>query len=278
LATGDLLVRLDCHSRYPSNYLRLCALAAEETGALVVGGVIVAEGQTAMERSVACAMDTPFGGIGFYRIVRGGGGAVDRIAGAFGVSRARSDAENSRVDTDTLTFGAFRPEAFRAVGLFDESLRRNQDDEFNLRVRRSGGRVVLDPAIHVHYTPRGSWRGVFRQYFEYGFWKVPVMLKHRELPGPRSLTPLAFVLSLGVLAPASARFHLAKGLLGAEVALYAALALGSGASSIRQRRESFRLLPRVVIVFPAFHLGYGLGMLGGFVRAARPYGERAFRS
>jgi succinoglycan biosynthesis protein ExoA len=275
-AAGDLLVRLDCHSRYPSNYLRLCALAAEETGALVVGGVIVAEGQTVMERSIACAMDTPFGGIGFYRVFAGGGGTFDRLAGAFGLLRARSDAENRRVDTDTLTFGAFRPEAFRVVGLFDESLRRNQDDEFNLRVRRSGGRVVLDPAIRVHYTPRGSWHGVFRQYFEYGYWKVPVMLKHRELPGPRSLIPPAFVLSLGILLPGSARFRLARALLAAELALYAALALASGATSIRRRRESIRLLPRVCAVFPAFHLGYGYGMLRGFVRAAGLHGGRAF--
>jgi succinoglycan biosynthesis protein ExoA len=271
-AAGDLLVRLDCHSRYPSDYLRLCARAAEETGAPVVGGVIVAEGQTVMERSVACAMDSPFGGIGFYRVFAGAG-TFGRLAGAFGLRRAHTDSKNRRVDTDTLTYGAFRPEVFRTVGLFDESLRRNQDDEFNLRVRRSGGRVVLDPAIRVHYTPRGSWRGVFRQYFEYGDWKVAVMSKHHELPGPRSLTPAAFLVSVGILLPASGRFRLARILLSAELALYFALALGSGMSSIRRRRESLGLLPRVVAVFPAFHVGYGWGMLRGFLRAGRRGGR-----
>jgi succinoglycan biosynthesis protein ExoA len=273
-ATGDLLVRLDCHSRYPSDYLRLCARAAEETGAPVVGGVIVAEGQTVMERSVACAMDSPFGGIGFYRVFAGAG-TLERLAGAFGFLQGRDNSKGLRFDTDTLTFGAFRPEVFHTVGLFDESLRRNQDDEFNLRVRRSGGRVVLDPAIRVHYTPRGSWRGVFRQYFEYGYWKVAVMLKHRELPGPRSLTPAVFLLSVGILLPASGRFRLARSLLRVELALYVALALCSGVSSIRRRRESLGLLPRVVAVFPAFHVGYGWGMLRGFVRAGRD-GERGF--
>jgi succinoglycan biosynthesis protein ExoA len=273
-ATGDLLVRLDCHSRYPSDYLRLCARAAEETSAPVVGGVIVAGGETVMERSVACAMDSPFGGIGFYRVFSGTG-TRERLAGAFGFVGGGSDSGGRRFDTDTLTFGAFRPEVFRSVGLFDESLRRNQDDEFNLRVRRSGGRVVLDPAIRVHYTPRDSWRGVFRQYFEYGYWKVPVMLKHHELPGPRSMTPAAFLVSLGILLPASGRFRAARILLGAELALYFALALRSGMSSIRRRRESMHLLPRVVAVFPAFHVGYGWGMLRGFARAARS-GDRGF--
>ena len=272
-AEGDLLVRLDCHSRYPSDYLRRCITAAEETGALVVGGVIVAEGHTEVGKAVACAMDTPFGGIGFYRVFDGDAGPFDRLAGAFGFRRARDRSEGGRVETDTLTFGAFRPEAFQRVGFFDESLRRNQDDEFNLRVRLSGGRVVLDPAIRVHYTPRGTFRGVFRQYFEYGYWKVPVMLKHRQLPGPRSLTPPAFVASLGILLAICTRFRVARWLLAMEMTAYAALALASGAASVRRRRESWLLLPLVVAAFPAFHLGYGCGMLYGFLRSAR---SRAF--
>jgi hypothetical protein len=45
-------------------------------------------------------------------------------------------------------------------------------------------------------------------------------------------------------------------------------------SSIRRRGESLGLLPRVVAVFPAFHVGYGWGMLRGFLRA----GHRGGRS
>ena len=116
-----------------------------------------------------------------------------------GVRGAPRDAAAGRVETDTITFGAFRPAAFELAGLFDESLRRNQDDELNLRVRAAGGRVVLDPSIRVRYTPRGSLRGVFAQYFEYGYWKVAVLWKHRQPPSARSLAPLAFVTSLAAL-------------------------------------------------------------------------------
>jgi succinoglycan biosynthesis protein ExoA len=268
-ASGDLLVRLDCHSRYPTDYLRRCARAAEEeTNALVVGGVIVAEGQTVAERAVACAMDSPFGGIGFYRIFRDDGGLLQRVAGMFGMPWAREPEKAKRVDSDTLTFGAFRPEAFERAGLFDESLRRNQDDEFNLRVRRAGGRVVLDPAIRVHYRPRGSLRGVFRQYYEYGLWKVPVMLKHQQLPSPRSLAPLIFVSSLAGLAPAAAFSSGGRRLLATQVGAYAVMAVLFAGVSIRGRRESWTLLPRVAAVFPVFHVGYGLGMLRGWARAA----------
>ena len=269
VAEGDLLVRLDCHSRYPRDYLRRCAVAAEETGALAVGGIIVAEGRTPLERAVACAMDSPFGGIGFYRIFSSDGNLAKRVAGAFGIPWARSASNDSRVETDTLTFGAFRPEAFRRAGLFDETLRRNQDDEFNLRVRKAGGRVVLDSSIRVHYTPRGSFHGVFRQYYEYGLWKVPVMRKHRQLPSPRSLAPLILVGSIGLLAPVALRVPAARRLLALELGAYGALAVAFGTICVSRRHESWRLLPAVMAVFPTFHTAYGLGMLRGWLRPLR---------
>ena len=268
-ARGDLLVRLDCHSRYPRDYLRRCVLAAEEEAdALVVGGVIVAEGRTAMERAIACAMDSPFGGIGFYRVYARDAGLPRRLAGMFGLPWARNGQASGRVDSDSATFGAFRPEAFSRVGLFDESLRRNQDDEFNLRVRLAGGRVVLDPAIRVHYTPRASLRGVFRQYYEYGLWKVPVMLKHGQLSSPRSFAPLIFVSSLVAVAPAAMLSRVGRRVLAVELGAYVAIAIASAGTSIHRRGESWSLLPRVITVFPAFHSGYGIGMLRGFARAA----------
>jgi succinoglycan biosynthesis protein ExoA len=242
-ATGDLIARLDCHSRYPADYLRRCAETSETTGADNVGGTVIARGRTPIERAVASAMDSPFGGIGWTRHERGGG----------------------PVDVDTVTFGAFRPEAFRRAGLFDESLRRNQDDEFNLRLRLHGGRIILDPSIKLFYTPRGSLRAVFRQYFEYGRWKVPVMRKHRRVLGLRSLAPAAFILSLLALLATAAIWALAAWVLAIEVVTYAAFAVGFGLASLRRRRESIRLLPWVVSAYAAFHVGYGLGMLRGFV-------------
>jgi glycosyltransferase involved in cell wall biosynthesis len=266
-ASGDLVVRLDCHSRYPRDYLRRCAVAAEETGAMVVGGVIAAVGESWTERCVACAMDTPFGGIGFYRAFSGGS-LLDRLGGAFGIVARDVAGKDGRIETDTLTYGAFRPEAFQRVGLFDESLRRNQDDEFNLRVRKHGGRVVLDPAIHVYYTPRDRLSAVFRQYFEYGRWKVQVARKHRQLPSPRSLTPAAFVTSAATLGVAGIASGRSRKLLLAELTVYSVLAVAFGAGALRRRKESWGLLPVVVAVFPAFHVGYGAGMLRGCIDAA----------
>ena len=165
-----------------------------------------------------------------------------------------------------MTFGAFRREAFAAVGVFDEGLVRNQDDEMNLRLRLGGGRVVLDPRIRVFYVPRGTLSGVFRQYYEYGRWKIPVMRKHRRALGVRSLVPPAFVVATTVLAALAPWVTVAGWVLVAELALYLVAASAFGALSLRRRDEPVTLLPRVIGAYLAFHVGYGVGMLRGLVR------------
>jgi succinoglycan biosynthesis protein ExoA len=245
LARGDLIVRLDCHSSYPPDYLSSCARASEQTGAWNVGGRLEAVGQTPMERAIACAMDSPFGGIGWTRVAR----------------------EPAPVETDTVTFGAFRPEAFARAGLFDETLVRNQDDEFNLRLRNAGGRIVLDPAITVRYRPRGTLGAVWRQYYEYGFWKVPVMLKHRRVLSARSMAPVVLVLTGTSLAAAGLRSATARRLLGVQAGLYGAAAVGFALDGLRRSDKPLSLLPRVAGTFPTFHLAYGLGMTVGGLRA-----------
>jgi succinoglycan biosynthesis protein ExoA len=245
-ATGDLIVRLDCHAHYPPDYVRRLATAAEEEpDAWSVGGVIVPVGRTRTERAVACAMASPFGGIAW----------------------SRHDAGDKRVPVDTFYCGAFRPEAFRVAGLFDESLRRSQDDDLNFRFRQAGGKVVLDPAVRSFYIPRGSFRAAFRQYYGYGFWKVAVMRKHRRVVSVRSLAPLGLVGSLAVLATAAFVVPPARWLLAAEVAAYAGGAVVFAAASIRSRRERWSLLPRVAAVFPTYHVGYGLGLVVGGLKA-----------
>lgn len=243
-ADGELIVRLDCHARYPADYIRLCCEAAEETGAWNVGGIVVANGRTEGERAVACAMSSAFGGIGWTR--HGG--------------------TDERIEVDTVTYGAFRRAAFDAAGTFDTTLVRNQDDEFNLRLRRAGGRIVLDPRIRVEYTPRGTLRAVFRQYFQYGFWKIPVMRKHRQVLSLRSLAPGAFLLSFVALAVASLVRPEAAVILAAEITAYLAGCCVFGIAAVRGRSEPLRLAIRTAPVFPAFHFGYGCGMLVALAR------------
>ena len=248
-STGDLIVRVDCHSRYPADYLSRCVRAADETGAWNVGGIYEAVGRTPNEAAVACALDSAFGGINW----------------------TRDAASGERVEVDTVYLGAFRPVAFERAGLYSEELVRNQDDELNLRIRRAGGRIVLDPSIRARYTPRSTFRSLARQYFQYGFWKTVVMAEHKQVLSARSLAPPAFVGSLAALAVASPFVPAARPLLAAETGVYAAAAVGFAAAALRRRGEPLARLPHVAAVFPTLHLSYGLGMAAGLLRlSSRP--------
>ena len=102
-------------------------------------------------------------------------------------------------EVDTVPFGCWRRETFDRYGLFDEQLIRNQDDEHNFRIRLGGGRVWQDPRIRFHYMPRQTLRALFRQYMQYGYWKVYILRKHGRPAALRHLVPGAFVATLGTL-------------------------------------------------------------------------------
>jgi glycosyltransferase involved in cell wall biosynthesis len=237
-AEGDAILRMDCHARYPADYVRRCVEVLEETGAWNVGGTLVPEGRTPTERAVACAMETPFGGIGWTR--HGG--------------------RDERAEVDTVTFGAFPAWVFEVVGGFDEELVRNQDNDLNARIRAAGGRILLDPSISVRYIPRGSYRRLARQYYEYGLWKGRVSRKHGRVLNVRSVVPLAFVGSLVALVPLAAGSRGARKLLAAELAAYALGCVAFAVQGVARRHEDPALVPRVIAAFPTFHVAHGVGM------------------
>ncbi len=241
---GEIVVRLDCHTRYPADYVRRCVAAVRETGAWNAAGVFRAIGRTPTERAVACALDSPFGGHNWTRKL----------------------ADNRRTEVDTNYLGAFPREALERVGLYDEDLVVVEVEDLNLRLREAGGTVILDPEITSYYYPRGSYRAVFRQYFRYGYHKVSAMSKHGRIVSGRSVVPVAFVLSLLGLGAAGAVSPLARKALAGEVAAYGLSAVAFGAAAVRGRGEPPALLPRVVGVFPVFHLAHGLGMICGAIR------------
>jgi glycosyltransferase involved in cell wall biosynthesis len=257
-ARAEFVVRMDCRGRYPHDYVRRCVNAARATGAWNVGGVIAPEGESRTERAVACAMDSPFGGIGW-----------SRRAGAPGP-----------VEVDTVYCGTFRRELFSVVGHFDEALPFNEDEDLNFRIRRAGGRVVLDPGLRIRYTARGSLRAVARQYYRYGRGKADVTRKHRAIVSARSLAPLALVASLAPLAAGSARSRSARRLFAVEALLYAGVAAAFAWRVTRARGEPYSLAPLIAAAFAAMHFGYGVGAAHGLLRAlqrppaaeARPHG------
>ena len=153
------------------------------------------------------------------------------------------------------------------IGTFDEELVRNQDDEFNLRLTQAGGRIWLDPSICTTYWSRASVRGAFRQYFQYGAYKVRVAQKRRTLPSARSLVPAVLVGALGAAAVAGVVRRDARLALG-PVAAYAAGTEAAAAVEARRDPGAAVLAPPA---FAALHLGYGAGVWWGLWRWRRQF-------
>jgi glycosyltransferase involved in cell wall biosynthesis len=240
-ARGDVIVRMDVHSVYAPDYIARCRSTLESTGADNVGGPWQARGFTTLQVAIAIAFQSPFssGGAGSHRV-------------------------NYEGPVDSVYLGCWRKATLLRIGLFDEGLVRNQDDELNLRICRAGGTVWQTPAIQSWYVPRSSLIGLFKQYQQYGYWKVRVIQKHRLPASIRHLVPGAFVASLLLLLVLSTMLASARWLLGTLLGLYAAACLTASARECR-RRTRWRYIAILPAVFGAYHFGYGWGFLRGAI-------------
>lgn len=236
-ARGDVIIRVDGHCEIAPDYVRRCVEVLQETGADCVGGAITTIGETLMARAIALALSSHFGV----------GGVAFRIG----------QKQGSYVDT--VAFGAYRREVFDRIGNFDEELVRNQDDEFNFRLIQAGGKIWLDPSIRSVYYSRASLKSLWRQYFQYGFYKVRVIQKRKAIPSWRHLVPATFVLGLAgsiLLAMITAQPFWALCVAGPY-------ALAKILASLWTARKDWKTLPLLPLAFATLHLSYGIGFLWG---------------
>jgi glycosyltransferase involved in cell wall biosynthesis len=239
-AKGEIIVRVDGHCIISANYVSSAVAALRESGANCVGGQVETLGHTPMGRAIAAAMTSPIG-----------------------VGDAKFRYITTSQYVDTLFWGAYWRDEMLALGGFDEELVRNQDDEFNYRLRQAGGRILLDSRASAVYYCRDSIKRLWRQYYEYGFWKIRVFQKHIGAARWRHALPGGFVLFL-LLTPIML-------LLGGWPAGLALLGLGSyaalllGGAIFTAARSEWRYLLRLPIIWLCLHLAYGAGMLVGLV-------------
>lgn len=230
--SGEIVVRVDGHAVLPPGYISRAVSTLQRTGAVNVGGVQLAEGTTPFEKAVALAMSSPFGM----------GGAKFHSGGAEG-------------PVDTVYLGVFRRAAIEAVGLFDETLVRNQDYELNIRLRKSGGTVWFDPALQVTYRPRPTLRRLARQYAEYGAWKRHVLTLHPgSLKLRQAVPPIAFVALVASLIVA-VWFPVSLVIPSAYALAIAVAALATG------RPHGLGAIGRLLAIFPALHMSWAVGFV-----------------
>ena len=234
-SSGDIIMRLDAHAKYPDDYFSLLVNKLKQTEADNVGGVCrtLPAKDTAICRAIAHAMSSPFGmGNSHFRI-----------------------GTSHEMWVDTVPFGCFRRELFDKIGLFDEELVRNQDDEFNGRIVKNGGKILLLPQVVVDYFARDSISKTARMFYQYGLFKPLVNKKLHKPATLRQFFPPLFV--AGVVAGGLIScFSTVMGWIYLSIlVLYLLLGLAFGLRCTR-RLPDVMIMP---VIFAIIHINYGSG-------------------
>lgn len=240
-ARGDVILRVDGHTIIAPDYVKECVAALDRSKASNVGGRMTATSEGRFGRATALATSSPFG-----------------------VGGARFHYSNCEEWVDTVYLGAWPRDVFRSAGLFDEEQIRNQDDEFNYRLLSQGGKILLSPRIKSRYYNRSTVRSLWRQYFQYGYWKVRVMQKHPRQMRARHFVPLLLVAAVLLSAALSLVSPFGRWTLLLVAGSY--ILANLLASFVTALTRDVRLMPLLPIAFAAVHLSYGLGTLIGLIK------------
>jgi glycosyltransferase involved in cell wall biosynthesis len=252
VSKGSMIIRVDGHCEIAGDYVANCVRLLMLGMADGVGGPIETIAESPQAEAIAIAMSSKFGV----------GGSAFRTV------------HDKELEVDTIAFPGYRRALFDRIGGFDEELVRNQDDEFNYRVRKNGGRLILSPSIRSRYYSRSSFRALWRQYFQYGYWKVRVLQLHPGQMSVRQFVPFLFVATLIALAVMSIVSVAAAWLFICLLAVYGLANLI--ASLVSSRRTGLGSVPRISLSFAILHFAYGSGFLFGLVAFRRRwFGQRS---
>ncbi len=242
-SSGEMIMRLDGHSRIAPNYITSCVETVRRTGAWCVGGAARPIGTGFIGEAIALAHLTRFG---------------------LGPAKFRNPSAHGEVDT--LWPGFWPRGVFDRIGLFNERLPRNQDIELSSRIRQHGGALYIDPSIRIWYRCRQSLLALAKQSFRNGMWNILTCKEHPGSLAVRHFVPLAFVVSLACTLGLALLVPAGKYLL---FSLLAAYSVGlAGAIIPLAQKHGWRYAPILPVVIVAAHLFYGFGSLLGIVRAA----------
>jgi len=240
-ARGEVIIIMDAHCIYQKDYISKCIKYLYEYKVDNIGGILVTlpGNSSIVAESIAFALSHPFGvGNAYFRI---------------GSKKPRH--------VDTVPFGCYKKEVFQKIGLFDEDLVRNHDDEFNLRLIKNGGKILLTPDIVSYYYARDSLLKLWKMYYQYGYFKPLVAQKVGGVLTWRQLIPPLFVGSLLGFFALSLIVKPFLWLFVLILSFYLAANLAFSLQiAIKKGLTHFPVLPAV---FSVIHFSYGIGYLKG---------------
>jgi len=249
-AKGNIIIRIDGHCEIAPDYIQKCIEYLEKINADCVGGATDHVASGLVGKSIKLAQSSFFGvgGVSF-----------------------RKNVEKGQY-VDTLAFGAYKREVFDQLGGYDEELVRNQDDEYNFRMIQNDMKIWLDPSIKSTYTQRNSFRGLFKQYFQYGFYKIRVMQKRKGIASWRHVVPGLFVLTL--LFGLSIFLFTGNSIPILSLCIpYLSFSLLTTIFELIKTPSNLISVMMLPITFFILHISYGLGFLMGFIYFLPKWGD-----
>lgn len=249
-ACGEVIIRVDGHCQVAPDYVRRCVMNLQKEGVDGVGGSVDTIGETWLAQTIAAAMSSTFG---------------------VGDSAFRTTSGRALL-VDSVPFPAYTRAIIERAGLYDEELIRNQDDEYNYRLRKLGAKIFLASDIHSRYYSRSSLTSLWHQYYQYGYWKVRVLQKHPHQMRLRQFVPLAFVLTLLGFLILSFFIHSCVYILALIIGSY--LVSNLLASVWTATQKGWRYLPLLPLSYVILHISYGLGFLVGLVKFINRWGDK----
>ena len=246
-ARGEVIMRMDAHATYDPRYISKCVDALEKHGAENAGGTwrIIPRTTTTIGKAIAISLSHRFGiGNAHYRLV------------------------NSKEPkwVDTVPFFCYRKEIFSKIGLFNEKLERGQDMEFNLRLKKAGGKTLLVPDIVSYYYARSDIKSFLQHNWVNGVWALLPFAYSTVMPiSWRHLIPLVFVISLLGSLVLTLVFPFGTYMLTGIVGAYGLVNLAASMQVAIKERD-IRCIFVMPVIFAMLHFGYGLGSLWGVIK------------
>lgn len=235
---GELIVRIDGHGQVATDFVsQVVRLMDEHPEAWCAGGPIVHAGTNLFGEAVAVAMSHPLG-----------------------VGLATHRFEDYEGYVEGAHFPTFRKWIFDRIGKFDEGLVRTEDDEFNYRIAQAGGKVYVSPRVRYVYYVRDRLGNLFRQYFQYSFWRIPVIKKHKKPTTLRQVVPPLFFLAMLVLLVVG--IWLRQPWLALALPVIYLVALVAVAISVIPRK-GLAVASLVPLAVATMHFAYALGIAYG---------------
>mgnify|MGYP001159253157 CR=1 FL=1 len=239
---GSIIVRIDAHAEFPANYISELVRYLDVLNADNVGAIweTLPANTSLQAKAIATALSSSFGmGNAHYRI------GADKI-----------------MKVDTVPFGCFRRETFDKLGLYDEELIRNQDDELNARIIKNGGKIFLIPHLVVKYYARDTIKKTRTMFYQYGLYKPLVNKKLGSPATIRQFFPVLFVLGLigGLILSFIHNVFIYIYLI--VLLIYLTGALYFGIKDSKDKKEIFYL----PYMYLSIHIAYGWGYLVGIYK------------